>query len=470
MLLGIKNKKTLFFRHLLTAIVSGALIYVFWLSRPEWSADMRFWRAVGDASYVLLFLVLIAGPVAKLIPRVQKVLSWRREFGIWFALLALFHGVLILNGWARWDVMRFFGYEFIPQLDRYARLEPGFGLSNLMGIVALIWAIALLVTSSDWAVRKLGITSWKWLHYGAYIIFYLVSLHAIYFLFIHYTISFHRPVPDPNWFRYPMLASAILLPLTQILAFWVSVRKQNKSQTDVKTKSKNNNTLQTVKFLKKRKIAKGTYEILLSVPDRGLNFIAGQYIQLRIRDLKYPDTKGSSRVFSIASSPNNGKEIAIAFRDTGSGYKRTLIEMQKGTEMIIDCPSGNFTLPSDTSRPIVFVAGGIGITPIVSMVRYWSEKKLGHNITLLYANKDAESASYYNELEKLANNAGVKFNLSNIYGRIQKEQIAKIYSEKEGAIWYVVGPPGMVSFVRTLLSQVGVSEIDVIFEDFSGYE
>ena len=375
-----------------------------------------------------------------------------------------------MNGWARWDVMRFFGYEFIPQLDRYARLEPGFGLSNLMGIVALIWAIALLVTSSDWAVRKLGITSWKWLHYGAYIIFYLVSLHAIYFLFIHYTISFHRPVPDPNWFRYPMLASAILLPLTQILAFWVSVRKQNKSQTDVKTKSKNNNTLQTVKFLKKRKIAKGTYEILLSVPDRGLNFIAGQYIQLRIRDLKYPDTKGSSRVFSIASSPNNGKEIAIAFRDTGSGYKRTLIEMQKGTEMIIDCPSGNFTLPSDTSRPIVFVAGGIGITPIVSMVRYWSEKKLGHNITLLYANKDAESASYYNELEKLANNAGVKFNLSNIYGRIQKEQIAKIYSEKEGAIWYVVGPPGMVSFVRTLLSQVGVSEIDVIFEDFSGYE
>lgn len=186
---------------------------------------MRLWRAIGDSSFILLFLALGLGPLARFSRAFGGILAWRRELGIWFAILALIHTLLVLDGWVRWDWMRFFGYEFIEQLGRYARVEPGFGLSNLVGIVATLIAIPLMVTSANWAVRRLGVSSWKWLHYGAYTVFYLVALHSIYFLFMHYTESFHRPVPDNlNWFRYPFLICVLILLMLQISAYCSTTR------------------------------------------------------------------------------------------------------------------------------------------------------------------------------------------------------------------------------------------------------
>ena len=148
MLLGIKSKKALYLRHALTGLLAAAAVYAFWLSRPEWTPDMRIWRAFGDAGFTFLFIALVIGPLAKLWNPTLRLVPWRREAGIWFALLALTHSILIAKGWVQWDVMRFFGYEFLPQLDRWARLEPGFGLANLLGLIALFWAIVLLATSS----------------------------------------------------------------------------------------------------------------------------------------------------------------------------------------------------------------------------------------------------------------------------------------------------------------------------------
>ena len=229
MLLGIKSKKVLLFRHLLIAVIAALATYIFWFTRSEWSPDMRLWRAFGDAGFTLLFFALVIGPLAKLWNPAQRLVSWRRELGIWFAVLALTHGILIIDGWAQWSVLRFFGYEFLPQLDRFARLEPGFGLANLIGLFALFWTLVLGATSSDKAVNFFGVSAWKWLHYGAYIIFYLTVAHVAYFLFIHYTISFHRPVPDPNWFRFPFVGMALFVFILQIAGFIKTVRDQKKS-------------------------------------------------------------------------------------------------------------------------------------------------------------------------------------------------------------------------------------------------
>lgn len=214
-------------RHAAAAVLAVLLVYIFWLSRPEWSPDMRLWRAVGDASFILLFAVLAVGPLARLWDNARGLLPWRRELGIWFAIMAAIHAFLIFQGWALWNITRLLGYEFIPQLDRWARLEPGFGLANLLGITALILALVLAATSSDRAVRYLGVASWKWLHYGAYIIFYLVALHVAYFMFMHYTASYHRPVPSPNWFQYFFLGLALTVPLLQTVAFVKTVRSQH---------------------------------------------------------------------------------------------------------------------------------------------------------------------------------------------------------------------------------------------------
>lgn len=224
-------------RHVVLAAVTVLLVAAFWFTRPEWSPDMRLWRAVGDSAIVLLFASLAVGPAARLSSRAGRILPWRRQVGIWAATAAVVHALLILNGWARWSVPRFLGFEFVPELGRDVRLEPGFGLANLLGLVALGWLLVLLATSSDRAMRFLGPSAWKWLHTGAYVVFYLVVLHAVYYLFIHYTLSFHRAPVPANWFRFPLLALGAAVLALQWAAFAQTVSRR-KSRPTVRASSR----------------------------------------------------------------------------------------------------------------------------------------------------------------------------------------------------------------------------------------
>jgi len=206
-------------RHAVVAVVAAVVLWAFWASRPRWDAEMRLWKAFGDTAFVLLLVTLALGPLARLVRTATRFLRWRRQFGIWFAIVAGIHGTLVIHGWARWSLRRFLGYEVVPQLGREVRLEPGFGLSNLIGLVALVFALVLAATSSDRAVRRLGVASWKWLHHSALFVFYLSLLHAGYFLFLHYTMSFHKAVPAPDWFRLPFVVLGGALVVLQVAAF-----------------------------------------------------------------------------------------------------------------------------------------------------------------------------------------------------------------------------------------------------------
>lgn len=217
--------RNMYLRHLLVGTLAFLLALPFWYGRLDWDSEMRLWRAVGDSSFLLLFFTLAIGPLAKLWSGAARFISWRRETGIWFGLMTFLHTLLVWHGWARWDVWRFLGYDFVPQLGRVARMEPGFGLSNLIGMVAVLLTVVLVATSSNYAINRLGASAWKWLQYGSYTVFYLVVLHTVYFLFMHYTLSFHRQVPEnPNWFRYPFLILSLTIPVLQISAFVKTVR------------------------------------------------------------------------------------------------------------------------------------------------------------------------------------------------------------------------------------------------------
>lgn len=207
-------------RHVVVSGSSAGLVWIFWTTRPDWVSEMRLWKALGDAAFVLLVAALAVGPIATLAPSARGLLRWRRQLGIWFALTATLHAVLILDGWARWSLRRFLGYEFIPQLGREARLEPGFGLANLIGSVALLLALVLAATSSDWALRRMGRPAWIWLHRLAHTVLVLSLLHGGYFLFIHFTESFHKaPPPDLDWFRIPFLLTGAGVIGLHILSF-----------------------------------------------------------------------------------------------------------------------------------------------------------------------------------------------------------------------------------------------------------
>ena len=128
------------------------------------------------------------------------------------------------------------------------------------------------------------------------------------------------------------------------------------------------------------------------------SFMAGQYCFVTLPNLLYPDDRLGKRHFSIVNSPNEKGIITIATRLRDSGFKKTLNELPLGSEVNLGPIAGAFTLPTDFKRPLVFIAGGIGITPYMSMLRYISEEKLPYKITLIYSNRDKNTTAYFDEI------------------------------------------------------------------------
>lgn len=213
-------------RHVAIALLSAALTWLFWRSRMEWDPEMRMWKAVGDASFALLVLALLLGPLAVLWRKTAPLLTWRRALGIWFALLGLVHSYLVWDGWARWSFERLMGYEYLNARDvpDPVLTMPGFGLSNLMGLVALVLALVLAAVSSERAMRAIGARAWKHLQQYAYVVFYLVGLHVAYFMFLHYDLGLPNLVlgkglTPPNWFRFWFVGAVVAVLVLQVGAF-----------------------------------------------------------------------------------------------------------------------------------------------------------------------------------------------------------------------------------------------------------
>lgn len=223
-------------RHLATAAVSAALTFLFWRSRMEWDPEMRLWKAVGDASFVLLALALLVGPSAIVWRPAVAALPWRRALGIWSALLALLHAYLVWDGWARWSFGRLMGYEDLSGsgVQGPVLTMPGFGLSNLMGLVALAILLTLAAVSSESALRALGPRAWKHMQQYAYVVFYLVALHTAYFMFLHYDLSLtnlvlRKALTPPNWFRFWSLGLVGFVLLLQAMAFVKLARRRREA-------------------------------------------------------------------------------------------------------------------------------------------------------------------------------------------------------------------------------------------------
>jgi len=206
-----------FARHVVVSLFSLALFMLFRLGYLDIKLH-GLWRSVGDVGFVLLALTLVIGPLARLWKPGYKLIPWRRQLGIWFVILAFIHFVLFLNYWVKWNFIAIFGY--VLEGNKYFLVNPGFGFTNLIGLVALLLALVLFATSSDSAIRSLGGKSWKWIQSFTYVIFYLVSFHMIYFFFFREKIAV-------SWFRIPALVLIFLVIFLQIIAF-NKVVSQNK--------------------------------------------------------------------------------------------------------------------------------------------------------------------------------------------------------------------------------------------------
>jgi ferredoxin-NADP reductase len=233
-------------------------------------------------------------------------------------------------------------------------------------------------------------------------------------------------------------------------------------------------------LLGRTEVAEGTMAFQFGKP-KDFVFKAGQYIDLTLLGSHAGSSNGLTHTFSIASAPFE-EGLLVATRMRRTGFKQTLSVLPIGTEVRIEGPMGSFSLHNNASRLAVFLAGGIGIAPFLSMVSYATAEKLRHPIILFYANRYLEDAAFIDALWKLeranprfrlvptltriANNNGAWRGKT---GYISSEMLFTQIGILRGPIYYIAGPPTMVAATRRTLVEVGVYEDDIRTEEFAGY-
>ncbi|MDD3531365.1 MAG: RnfABCDGE type electron transport complex subunit D [Candidatus Pacebacteria bacterium] len=231
-------------------------------------------------------------------------------------------------------------------------------------------------------------------------------------------------------------------------------------------------------LVQRSKIAEGTYEFIFA-PDRPLRFKAGQYMEWTLGH-RFADDRGNRRFFTIASSPTEKVvRLGVKFYAPESSFKRALWSMRANESLSASHIAGDFVLPNDKKKKLVFIAGGIGVTPFRSMVQYLIDTKDTRPVTLLYSNKTASEVAYRNVFDRAAQEIGMKTVyaltdepvplLGTHNGFIDRALIEQEVPDYKERVFYISGPHGMVTAFEKMLRDMGVSRFNIKTDYFPGF-
>jgi ferredoxin-NADP reductase len=234
------------------------------------------------------------------------------------------------------------------------------------------------------------------------------------------------------------------------------------------------------KLQKTEEVAQGTMAFHFEKP-AGFTFKPGQAVDVILASGSGVSADNDRHTFSIVSAPYQD-ELVFATRMRDSVYKRALRALAVGTAVSLDGPFGTLTLHNKRARPAVFIAGGIGITPFMSILRQAAQDQLPQDIVLLYSNHRPEDAPFLVELQRLAQKnkqfrlvatmtkmAQSKTAWDGETGLVDAQLLKKTCGALAEPIYYLAGPPAMVAALHQTLSGTGVDDDDIRSEEFFGY-
>lgn len=208
---------------------------------------------------------------------------------------------------------------------------------------------------------------------------------------------------------------------------------------------------------------------------------AGQFGDYTLIRPSETDAEGNTRGFSFASAPSED-DLMFATRMRDTAFKRVLRTMEIGAEITLDAPYGSFTLHNNSRIPAVFLTGGIGVTPVRSIVLQAAHDNLPHKIFLFDSNRRPEDAAFLHELTEAQKKnpnytfVGTMTEMENSdqkwdgeTGYITKAMLVKYINDLSVPIYYLAGPPAMVTAMRKTLNAAGVDDDNIRTEEFSGY-
>lgn len=238
------------------------------------------------------------------------------------------------------------------------------------------------------------------------------------------------------------------------------------------------NTFELV-FLKKEKVGHDTYSFYFDRKNTNFKFTSGQYVKLFL-DIKNPDSRGSSRYFTISSSSSEKEFLTITTNIIKSSFKLALFDLKPGDRLKIFGPVGYFNFDPKSKKQNIFIAAGIGITPYHSILKNLESTDLNPKINLFVSFKKMEDAIFYKELKEIE---GKKSEVKVIYSltneikkfpnfeleRIDIGMINKYVQDYREANYFLVGSESFVNEMFEHLKVNGIPEVNIFKEDFPGY-
>ncbi len=234
-----------------------------------------------------------------------------------------------------------------------------------------------------------------------------------------------------------------------------------------------------LRFSSARRVAEDTYELVFAGPPP--RFVPGQYAEFTIPAGK-ADDRGNRRYFTLASSPTERDiRLGVKFYREPSAFKELLAEFRPSSRMLAGSVAGDFVLPDDPEKKLVFIAGGIGVTPFRSIVKYLLDTKEKRDIVLFYANRSEGEIAYRDVFDEAAR-AGIGLRV--VYaltgadigsgwkgerGYIDEAMIRRHVPDFDERYYYISGSQAMVNGFSAVLSSLGVPRWRLKKDYFPGF-
>ncbi len=216
-------------------------------------------------------------------------------------------------------------------------------------------------------------------------------------------------------------------------------------------------------------------------PEQHFDYRPGQYMEWTLPHT-HTDSRGQRRYFTLASSPTEQNlRIGVKFYPNGSSYKHAMLAMNDRSAIVAASLGGDFVLPKDATRKIVLIAGGIGITPYRSMIKYMLDTDEKRPLTLMYSARTARDIAYMDVFEAARQRLGTRvyYNLTNPganlpdarfrAGAITPKLLKAEVPDYHESLFYISGPHTMVTDIESSLKRGGVHKRQIKTDFFSGY-
>ena len=385
-------------------------------------------KLAGLLGFLFLSLLILSGDTARYFDRffgMDKIIKFQRKFALFTMIFVLAHPIFfILSDWSAL-------FWLIPD---FSALPLALG--------AMSFYIFIAVTVASTAYKRISYNFWQYIHVFTYVLFGFSLYHAFYLGF-----------DSGNW-----LVRAVYLILLAAVAAGAIYR------TNYKFKQR-----RTGKFYVEsvKDEIKNVFKLTLK-SEKKFFFRAGQFCFLRLNQ----DKLYARHPFTIMSSPAEN-ELRFIVKIQGR-FTRALLKLKPGDEVIVDGPFGIFTA-EDRAKDLVFIAGGVGIAPFISLIKDRLADKKNQKVVLLYGTRKAADIIYREELDGIKEGWFAKvYVLSNDSsalavseaGHINQKIIEKYVQDIDNSLFYICGPEAMKTSLKEILKKLKVNRQNIMIEDF----